>query len=71
MTPPPPVSSLPAGYDCYLLQQNGRALRLTGCWLPDYEFKHWSNVLCPLREEQGLNAVMAAAAPLSPRAAVE
>lgn len=54
------------GYTCYLLQQEGVALRLTGCWHASFEFKKWSNVMCARRGhgDAGLVAALEAFTPL-------
>jgi hypothetical protein len=44
------------GYDCFLAQKS-TLVRLTGCWLAEYETKAWSNVICVLRAHEGLRAV--------------
>lgn len=46
------------GYDCFLLGMKDKALRLTGCWAPAYEFKWWSNVMCIDRREEALLATL-------------
>ena len=53
------VAALDAhGYDCFLLQKK-LALRLTGCWAPEFEFRAWSNVMCAYRAEEALLAALA------------
>lgn len=45
------------GYDCFFEQRLATLLRLTGCWHPKFEIKHWSNVICALRAS-GLVSVL-------------
>ena len=52
------------GYDCFFLQQHGDLVRITGCWAPEMEFRSWSNVLCVLRTEAGMLALLNSRTPL-------
>lgn len=37
-----------AGYDCWFQGQR-RLFRVTGCYVPQWEFQAWSNVVCARR----------------------
>eukprot|EP00746_Dinoflagellata_sp_MGD_P156574 gnl/MRDRNA2_/MRDRNA2_85884_c0_seq2.p1 gnl/MRDRNA2_/MRDRNA2_85884_c0~~gnl/MRDRNA2_/MRDRNA2_85884_c0_seq2.p1 ORF type:complete len:480 (-),score=40.56 gnl/MRDRNA2_/MRDRNA2_85884_c0_seq2:118-1557(-) len=40
------------GYECYWAGNSGQTLRITGCWIDDYDVqKGWSNVACVLRRD--------------------
>jgi FkbM family methyltransferase len=46
------------GYDCFFLQRGRAVVRLTGCWHPRLETHNWGNVMCVLRREVGMLAVL-------------
>lgn len=53
------------GYECFL-QQRGFLLRATGegCWLKQFDEKDWGNLICALRAEEQLAAVLDSFTPI-------
>ena len=47
-----------AGYTCFLESQRGLWALGDGCWVPQFEFRQWSNVVCARRARPDLLAAL-------------
>lgn len=50
------------GYDCFFMQKYS-LIRLTGCFVSEYEFHDWANVLCVVRTDAALLAIVTSFVP--------